>query len=153
MSIDESRTGLAPEPVAAEAPADDATQVALRPVGEVYAAGDGARAGAHAAGPGPSWWHRDHPTFTALTGFYAGLVYAVVAPLVIAAALAGMYGSHGIVHHLWLAVVILVVPLVLSIVPATRRFGLFMWVGLGSTLVVVGGVAALVLWYLVRRDG
>ena len=164
MSIDDSRAGLAPEPVLESAPAEDATQVALRPVGEIYAAGEGAepKGGAqdetptgpkHADDTGLSWWHRDHPTFAALSGFYVGLIYAIIAPSIIAAVLAGMYGSGGIVHHLWLGVLILVVPLVLTIVPATRRFGAFMWVGLVSTLVVVGGVAALVLWYLVRRDG
>lgn len=135
----------------AEGPADDATHVALRPVGEAYPA-DGTP-GAHAGEPQPNWWHRDHPTFAALAGFYTGLVYAIIAPLAVAAVLAAAYGSHGILHHLFLGVLILVVPLALSIVPATRRFGLFMWVGLVSTLVVVGGVAALVLWYLVRRDG
>ena len=38
-----------------------------------------------AAGPARArtptdWWHRDHPTFTALTGFFTGLVFVTVVP-------------------------------------------------------------------------
>ena len=28
----------------------------------------------------PDWWHRDHPTFTALTGFFTGLVFVALVP-------------------------------------------------------------------------
>ena len=28
----------------------------------------------------PDWWHRDHPTFTALTGFFTGLAFVIVVP-------------------------------------------------------------------------
>ena len=28
------------------------------------------------------WWHRDHPTFFALTGFFSGLVLAAVLPAI-----------------------------------------------------------------------
>jgi hypothetical protein len=45
--------------------------------------------------------------------------------------------------------VTLAVPLGLVIAPRTRRFGLYMVVGMVSTALVVGGVAALVLWYMV----
>ena len=27
--------------------------------------------------PAPDWWHRDHPTFTALTGFFTGLAFVI----------------------------------------------------------------------------
>ena len=28
----------------------------------------------------PSWWHRDHPTFAALTGFFTGLLFVALVP-------------------------------------------------------------------------
>ena len=28
----------------------------------------------------PDWWHRDHPTFTALTGFFTGLAFVILVP-------------------------------------------------------------------------
>ena len=49
--------------------------------------------------------------------------------------------------------VTLVVPTALVLWPRTRRFGLYMIIGMVVTALVVGGVAAVVLWYLVTRDG
>ena len=28
----------------------------------------------------PSWWHRDHPTFAALSGFFTGLLFVALVP-------------------------------------------------------------------------
>src|SRR3954453_13167859 len=28
----------------------------------------------------PDWWHRDHPTFASLTGFFTGLGFVVLVP-------------------------------------------------------------------------
>ena len=28
----------------------------------------------------PDWWHRDHPTFTALSGFFTGLLFVALVP-------------------------------------------------------------------------
>ena len=49
--------------------------------------------------------------------------------------------------------VTLVVPLGLVINPRTRRFGVYFWIGMVLTAVVVLGVGALVLWYLVENQG
>ncbi|MCW2773510.1 MAG: hypothetical protein JWN91_1836 [Nocardioides sp.] len=35
----------------------------------------------------PDWWHRDHPTFTAITGFFTGLAFVIVVPGLFAAIL------------------------------------------------------------------
>jgi hypothetical protein len=49
-------------------------------------------------------------------------------------------------------VVVLAVPLVLLAVPRARRFARYMLLGAVLTALVVGGVAALVLWYLMRVE-
>ena len=42
--------------------------------------------------------------------------------------------------------------LALLAVPRTRRFGKYFLLGMGLTALVVLGVAALVLWFMVRAD-
>ena len=49
--------------------------------------------------------------------------------------------------------VTLVVPLALVASSRTRRFGTYFWIGMVLTAVVVVGVGALVLWYLVDHQG
>jgi lipopolysaccharide export LptBFGC system permease protein LptF len=49
--------------------------------------------------------------------------------------------------------VMLAVPIGLLIAPRTRRFGIYMVIGMLVTLLVVAGVSALVLWYMIRQDG
>lgn len=99
------------------------------------------------------WWHRDHPTFTALTGFFTGLVYMIVVPGVFAAVLSRLFDEHAAEELYPLVLVMLVVPLGLVVVPRTRRFGLYMLIGMVITFLVVAGVAALVLWYMIRVEG
>ena len=48
--------------------------------------------------------------------------------------------------------VTLAIPLGLVIVPRTRRFGTYMLIGMVTTALVVGGVAAVVLWYMVNHQ-
>ena len=95
------------------------------------------------------WWHRDHPTFTALTGFFTGLVFVCLVPATFAAVLSAMFDSERVEELFPLVLVTLVVPMVLVVVPRTRRFGKYMWIGMITTAVVVLGVGALVLWYMV----
>jgi hypothetical protein len=97
----------------------------------------------------PSWWHRDHPTFSALTGFFTGLAVVILVPGLFVAALGVVVGQRRAESLFPLVLVTLVVPIVLSIIPRTRRFGLFMAIGMVTTALVVGGVATLVLWYMV----
>jgi hypothetical protein len=49
--------------------------------------------------------------------------------------------------------VVLAVPLVLIAIPRTRRFGRYMLLGMLATAVVVLGVAAIVVWILIKTDG
>jgi hypothetical protein len=105
--------------------------------------------GEAATGRPPDWWHRDHPTFTAITGFFTGLAFVIVVPGLFAAVLSWIFDYHTAESLFPLVLVTLVVPLGLVIAPRTRRFGLYMVVGMVSTALVVGGVTALVLWYMV----
>ncbi|WP_245155857.1 hypothetical protein [Nocardioides sp. 503] len=104
-------------------------------------------------GAAPSWWHRDHPTFTALSGFFTGLAFIIVVPGIFAAILSAVFDT-GTAEDLFPFVVLtLAVPIGLLVAPRTRRFGRYMVVGILTTLLVVGGVAALVLWLLVSLEG
>jgi 4-amino-4-deoxy-L-arabinose transferase-like glycosyltransferase len=98
----------------------------------------------------PDWWHRDHPTFTALTGFFTGLGFVIVVPGLFAAIL-GLIFEYDTAEDLFpFVLVTLAIPIGLVIAPRTRRFGLYMLIGMVTTALVVGGVAGIVLWYLVN---
>jgi hypothetical protein len=96
-----------------------------------------------------NWWHRDHPTFTALAGFFTGLASVCLVPAAFAGILSALFDSGRVEELFPLVLVTLVVPLVLLVVPRTRRFGTFMWIGMITTAIVVLGVGALVLWYMI----
>ena len=98
----------------------------------------------------PDWWHRDHPTFAALTGFYTGLVFAIVVPGLYVAILAALFGQDRAEDLFPFVLVTLVVPLLLLVDHRTRRFGRYMWVGMVGTVVVVLGVGAGVFWLMMR---
>lgn len=98
----------------------------------------------------PDWWHRDHPTFAALTGFYAGLVFAIVIPGLYVGILAALFGQDRAEDLFPFVLVTLVVPLLLVINRRTRRFGRYMWLGMVSTAIVVLGVGVGVFWYMMR---
>ena len=99
--------------------------------------------------PRPDWWHRDHPTFTALSGFFTGLAFVIVVPGLFAALL-GLLFDYDTAERLFpFVLVTLAVPAGLVIVPRTRRFGLYMVIGMVTTALVVAGAAAVALWYMV----
>ena len=100
----------------------------------------------------PSWWHRDHPTFAALTGFFTGLVTVIVVPGAFAAILAALVTTERAENLFPFVLVILAVPLVLTVVPRTRRFGRYMLLGMVLTALVVVGVAAAVLAVLIKTS-
>ena len=106
------------------------------------------------AGPArqPDWWHRDHPTFTAITGFFTGLAYIIVVPGLYAWILSGMLDDRQAEDLFPFILISLAVPLGLVVAPRTRRFGLYMSLGVVATALVVIGVSLLVLWILVYRD-
>lgn len=98
----------------------------------------------------PSWWHRDHPVFTPLSGFFTGLVAVTLLPGLYAAVLGAMFSTERAEGLFPLVAVLLAVPVVLIALPRTRRFGAYMLFGMVLTAVVVAGVAALVLWLMVE---
>lgn len=99
------------------------------------------------------WWHRDHPTFTALTGFFTGLAFVIVVPGLFATIL-NLLVDYNTAEELFpFVLVMLAVPIGLLIAPRTRRFGIYMVIGMLVTLLVVASVSALVLWYMIRQDG
>ncbi len=101
----------------------------------------------------PSWWHRDHPVFTPLTGFFTGLGTVVVVPGVYAAVLSSLFDTDTAESLFPFVALLLVVPLALLPFAHTRRFGRYMLIGMLMTAVVVVAVAALTLWVLVQLDG
>ncbi|QBX54155.1 hypothetical protein EXE58_00810 [Nocardioides seonyuensis] len=98
------------------------------------------------------WWHHSHPTFAALTGFFSGMLFVTAVPGGFAALLRLLF-SYDRAEKLfpWVAV-FLVVPIVLLARRKTRRFGQYMALGMLLTALVVGGVASLVLYFMVRAD-
>ena len=100
----------------------------------------------------PSWWHRDHPTFSALSGFFTGLLFVALVPAAYVGVLSLMFDNDRVEELFPFILVTLVVPLVLVINQRTRRFGTYFWIGIVLTAIVVVGVAALVLWFLVEHQ-
>lgn len=101
----------------------------------------------------PSWWRRDHPTFSALTGFFTGLFFVAVVPAGYVAALSAALGRERAEELFPFVLLTLAIPLGLVAYPSTRRFGGYMWLGILLTTVVVFGVGALVVWFLIGFGG
>jgi hypothetical protein len=103
-------------------------------------------------GDGPDWWHRDHPVFTPLAGFFTGLVTVVLLPGLYAALLSQFFDNGTAADLFPFVAVLLVVPLALMAAQRTRRFGRYMLAGMLLTALVVVAVGALTLWILVQLD-
>lgn len=101
----------------------------------------------------PDWWHRDHPTFTALTGFFSGLLFVTVVPGGFAGLLRLLFHYDTAERLFPLVAVALVIPTALVANPRSRRFGLYMVLGMALTALVVLGVTSLVLYFMVRYQG
>jgi hypothetical protein len=101
----------------------------------------------------PSWWHRSHPTFAGLVGFFSGVAYVIVVPGIYAALLRLLLSDSAAQRLFPLIALALVVPLALLIPRKTRRFAQFMLLGVVTTAVVIGLTAAAVIWVLVELDG
>jgi hypothetical protein len=100
----------------------------------------------------PDWWHRDHPTFTALAGFFTGLAFVALVPAAFVGALHLVVDDETTNDLFPMVLVALAVPLGLAVSPRTRRFGTFMLIGVVVTALVVVGIASLVVWLMVQRD-
>jgi hypothetical protein len=103
--------------------------------------------------PEPSWWHRSHPTFAGLVGFFTGVAYVIVVPGVYAALLGLLVGDDTAKRLFPLVGLALVVPLVLLFARKTRRFAQFMLLGVVATALVIGLTTALVIWLMVQLVG
>jgi hypothetical protein len=103
--------------------------------------------------PQPDWWHRDHPTFTALSGFFTGMLFVTLIPGGFAGVLRLLFEYDTAEELFPFVLLTLVVPITLLAVPRSRRFGIYMVIGMALTALVVLGVASLVLYFMVRYDG
>ena len=126
-------------------------------VGEGPAAHDATAPDEDAAGPiermRPDWFHREHPVFFPLAGFFTGMLYIILVPGLYAAVLKAVDGYQKAESLFPFVVLTLVVPLGLLVPQHTRRFARYMLLGVVATALVVVGVAAAVLWFLFNRDG
>ncbi len=59
----------------------------------------------------PDWWHRDHPTFTALTGFFTGLAFVALVPALFVGLLHLVFDDETTNDLFPMVLVALVVPL------------------------------------------
>jgi hypothetical protein len=102
--------------------------------------------------PEPSWWHRSHPTFAGLVGFFVGVAYVIVIPGVYATLLNWLVPEKTAERLFPLVLIALIVPVGMLILRKTRRFAEFMFFGIISTALVVAATATVVLWVLVQGD-
>lgn len=100
----------------------------------------------------PNWWHRDHPVFTPLTGFFSGLLFVLVVPGIYAGVLGTFLQPHQVRAVFPWLLVSLLVPAYLLARPHTRRFGGYFLLGMVATAAVVLGVGALVIWVMMHLD-
>lgn len=100
----------------------------------------------------PDWWHRDHPTFTPIMGFFSGLLFVALVPAGFVSALNAVFSDDVARGLTPLMACTLVVPIGLVAWRRTRKFGRYMVFGMLMTAVVVIGVTTLVLWLMARRE-
>lgn len=98
------------------------------------------------------WWHHSHPTFAAISGFFAGMLFVTALPGAFAGILRLLFSYEKAESLFPLVLLALVVPLVLLAKRKTRRFAIYMMIGMVITALVVTGVASLVLYFMVRMD-
>lgn len=100
----------------------------------------------------PDWWHRDHPVFVPLAGFFTGMLFIILVPGTYAAILKAFVGYKRTEELFPFVLLTLVVPIALLVPHRTRSFGRYMFLGVVATALVVVGVALGVLWFLIHRD-
>lgn len=100
----------------------------------------------------PDWFHRGHPVFFPLAGFFTGMASIIVVPGLYAAVTKGIAGYERAEELFPFVLLLLVVPIAMLVPHRTRRFARYMLLGMVTTIVVVGGVAAGVLWFLLSKD-
>jgi hypothetical protein len=100
------------------------------------------------------WWHRDHPTFTAISGFFSGLVLATVVPGLFMATVRffadDSTAERTAEEAFPFVLLFLVIPIAAVAFPQTRRFGTYLMFGIVVALAVVIGVGTFVFWLMIR---
>ena len=99
------------------------------------------------------WWRRDPATFTALSGFFTGMLSVMIVPGAYAGILRLLFHYDTAEELFPYVLLILAVPLCLVVVERTRRFGKYMFIGMALTTVVVLAVVSLVLYLMVKYQG
>ncbi|TQK72036.1 hypothetical protein FBY23_3843 [Nocardioides sp. SLBN-35] len=100
----------------------------------------------------PDWFHRGHPVFFPLAGFFTGMVAVIVVPGLYAAIIKWVAGYKRVEELFPFVLLMFVVPIGMLVPQHTRRFGRYMLLGMVATLVVVVGVGAAVVWFLLNKD-
>ena len=99
------------------------------------------------------WWHESHPTFAALTGFFSGMLFVTAVPGGFAGVLRLLFHYDTAAKLFPFVLLLFLVPTAMLFTPRTRRFAKFMWLGMIVTVLVVGGVTSLVLYFMVQYEG
>lgn len=102
--------------------------------------------------PAPGWWHRDHPVFTPLAGFFTGLLMVTVVPGGWVGFLRLLLPYEDAERLFPLVLAVLVLPLGGLASVRTRRFSAYVLLGAASTALVVLGVVSLVLWLVIAAE-
>lgn len=101
-------------------------------------------------------WHRDHPAWAPLAGFFTGF-FLVIAALVLLGWLVEEVFDYDVTSHPWILLVavavVFVVNVALLVRQESRRFARYMLFGVLVTPVVIFGVGALTTYLLIRSDG
>ena len=95
------------------------------------------------------WWHHSHPTFAALAGFFAGMLFVTALPGAFAGILRLLFSYETAEDLFPLVALALALPIFLLVKRKTRRFGQYMFIGMAITALVVLGVTSLVLYFMV----
>lgn len=93
-----------------------------------------------------------HPVRLALIGFYVGMALMIAVPSAFVSVVGQVTSPSSLGSTAPLVLIVFVVPIVLTIVPRTRRFGRYMLLGMVSTALVVGTVGGGVLYVLINRS-
>jgi hypothetical protein len=103
--------------------------------------------------PSPDWWHRSHPTFAALVGFFSGVAYVIIVPGLYAAVLGLVFSDSTAAKLFPLVGVALLVPLIMLAFRKTRRFAEMMFLGIVGTAVVIVVTGAVTFWIMTKVSG
>lgn len=100
----------------------------------------------------PDWFHRGHPVFFPLAGFFTGMISIIVVPGLYAGVIKWIAGYERAEELFPFVLLLLAIPIGLLVPPHTRRFARYMLIGMVGTIVVVGVIATAVVWVLLSRE-